>query len=259
MTTEKTRNQLLSDMLNNEVINGGIPIDVSRPIRIEGHNPNIGGGNVWNDIWEGGALSIPEPSQSGQQLQILSSSASDTSGGAGAETIRIEYLNTLNELTSEDIVLNGTTPVLTTDVNITDVIDFYSVLTGSNVVAVGDIDITDVGGPTVIYNRIAAGGNKSMSTLRHFLPSSTAYLTSLTVSGDTKGTDIMLRSDSNDSGDVFPNVWLFQVPVTMSDAPVTVNFNPAIVIPPTARVKVSARAGASGNTISVFINGWVKI
>lgn len=103
------------------------------------------------------------------------------------------------------------------------------------------------------------GGNKSMSTLRHFLPSSTAYITSLTVSGDTKGTDIMLRSDSNDSGDVFDGVWLFQVPITMSDAPVTVMFNPAIVIPPNARLKVSARAGASGNTVSVFINGWVKI
>lgn len=255
----QTRNELLDQMLNNDVLNGGIPIDVSRPIRIEGHNPSIGGGNIWNDIWEGGALVIPEPSDLGEQLQVVSSNSNDAAGQTGTTAIRIEYLNTSEQLVFEDIALTGTTPVLTTATDITDIIDFYAVSTGSAGISAGNIDITEVGNTALIYNRIAVGGNKSMSTLRHFLPSSTAYITSLTVSGDTKGTDIMLRSDSNDSGDVFPEVWLFQVPITMSDAPVTVMFNPAIVIPPNARLKVSARAGASGNTVSVFINGWVKI
>jgi hypothetical protein len=249
----------VQDILNSKVLNSGIPTDVTRPIRIEGHNSSIGGGNVWNDIWEGGALTIPEPSQAGQQVQVRSSSGSDTSAGTGVQSVRIDYLNSDDELATEDVILNGSTPVLTVATNITDIVDFHSVDVGSNTVSVGNIDITDVGDIGLIYNRIAANGNKSMSTLRHFLPSSTAYLTSLTISGDTKGTDIMLRSDSNDSGDVFPNVWLFQVPITMSDAPTTVQFDPALVIPPNARVKVSARAGASGNTVSVFINGWVKI
>lgn len=239
--------------------NGGVPDDVDRPIRIEGHNPNVGGGNVWNDIWEGGALIIPEPSTLGEQLQVVSSSSSDSAGDIGTTSVRIEYLNTDEQLVFEDIELTGTTPALTVATNITDIVDFYSISVGSNGVAVGNIDITEVGNIAVIYNRIAAGGNKSMSTLRHLLPSSTAYLTSIIISGDTKGTDVMLRSDSNDSGDVFPGVWLFQVPITMSDSPVSISLNPAIVIPPNARVKVSARAGASGNTISVFINGWVKI
>lgn len=254
-----TRNKLLENILNNDVVNGGVPIDVTRPVRIEGHNPSVGGGSVWNDIWEGGAIEIPEPSSSGQQVQVLSSSASDTSAGTGVRTIRIEYLNFANELTFENVTLDGTTPVLTVATDITDIVDMYSTSTGSNGISVGNIDITDVAGPAVIYNRIALGGNKSMSTLRHLLPTSTFYITSLTISGDTKGTDVMLRSDSNDSGDVFPGIWLFQVPITMSDAPTTVKFDPALIIPPTARLKVSARATAAGNTVSVFINGWVKV
>ena len=254
-----SRNELLKSILNNDVLNGGVPIDVDRPIRIEGHNPNVSGGNVWNDIWEGGALVIPEPSVLGEQLQVVSSSVTDSAGDIGVTAIRIEYLSATEELLFEDIALSGTTPALTVATDITDIVDFYSISVGSEGVSTGNIDITEVGNIALIYNRIATGGNKSMSTLRHLLPTSTVYITSLTVSGDTKGTDIMLRSDSNDSGDVFSGVWLFQVPITMSDAPVTVMFNPAIVIPPNARLKVSARAGASGNTVSVFINGWVRI
>lgn len=240
--------------------NGGVPDDVTRALRIEGHNQNLAGGNVWCDIWGGGANTIPEPSKLGQQLQVLSSSNSDTELGIGAQIVRLEYLNSLDELTSEDIALDGTTPALTNATNITDIIDFYNVSTGSNSVSVGDIDVTDVGNSSLIFNRIDANGNKSMSTLRHLLPSSTFYLTQMVVSGDTKGTDVILRANSNDSGEVFgDDNWLFQVPVTMSDAPAVINFNPAIVIPSTARMKVSARGTNAGNRVSVFIGGWVKV
>lgn len=240
--------------------NGGVPEDVTRQLRIEGHNPALLGGGVWHDIWSGGAAVIPEPSQSGQQLQVKSSSNSDTLLGVGAQTVRIEYLNSLNELTSEDVDLDGQSAVLTSATNITDIIDFYNISTGSTGVSVGNVDVTDVGNDSLIFNRIDATGNKSMSTLRHLLPTSTFYLTQMVVSGDTKGTDVILRSNSNDSGEVFgEDNWMFQVPVTMSDAPTPINFNPAIIIPPGARMKVSARGTSAGNSISVFIGGWVKV
>lgn len=253
-----SRNEYLKLILNNKIISGGVPIDADRALRIEGHNPSIGGGNIWNDIWEGGANTIPEPSSSGQQVQIVCANAGDSVAGVGVQKVRLDYLTTDNVLAFEIIETNGSTAT-SVATNITDIIDFHSVQNGSNLVSVGNIDVTDIGNPSLIFNRIAANGNKSMSTLRHFLPSSTAYITSLTVSGDTKGTDVILRSDSTDSGDVYPGTWLFQVPITMSDAPTTVNFSPALVIPGTARLKVSARASSAGNTVSVFINGWVKI
>jgi hypothetical protein len=125
-------------------------------------------------------------------------------------------------------------------------------------VSVGNIDISDVGNKSKIYNRIAANGNKSLSSLRYVPIGSSVYVTSMTISGDTKGTDIMLRSDSDDSGNVYPGTWLFQVPVTMSDSPATIFFNPALRIPGGAKTKVSARATAAGSTVSVFVNGWLK-
>jgi hypothetical protein len=245
----------------NIVKTNGVPLDVTRRLRIEGHNPNLSAGGAWSDIWEGGADTIPEPSQAGQQVQVRSSNAGDTLLGAGAQAVRIDYLNSDNELLSEEIDLDGSTPVLSVATNITDIIDFFNISVGSNEVSLGDVDITDVGNTALIYNRIAEGGNKSMSTLRHLLPTSTFYITQLVVSGDTKGVDVMLRSNSSDSGEVFgDNNWLFQVPITMSDAPTVINFNPAIAIPATARVKVSARTDSgSGSSISTFMNGWVKI
>lgn len=245
--------------LEGSVKNGGVPLDVTRKLRIEGHNPSIGGGNVWNDIWEGGALIIPEPDQiTGEQLQVRSSSASDTLAGVGAQRVRIDYLAG-GTLSFEELDLNGSTPVLTVATNITDIIDFHSVQVGSSEVAIGNVDITEVGNISLIFNRIAVNGNKSMSTLRHLLPDSTFYITDMVLSGDTKGTEVIFRSDSSDGGVVYPGVFLFNVPITMTDAPAVIRFNPALEIPGTARMKVSARAGASGNTVSVFINGWVKI
>ncbi len=246
-------------MLEGSVSNGGVPLSVTRKLRIEGHNPNVGGGGVWNDIWEGGAVTIPEPNQAGQQLQVLSSDAGDTAAGVGAQVVRVDYLNASDELSFEEVTMNGTTPVNTVATDITDIIDFHSVQVGSTGVATGNIDITDVGGPAVIYNRIASNGNKSMSTLRHLLPTSTFYITDMVLSGDTKGTEVIFRSDSTDNGIVYPDVFLFTVPVTMTDAPAVIKFNPALEIPGGGRMKVSARAQAAGNSVSVFMNGWVKI
>jgi len=246
--------------LNNTVINDGIPTGVTRKLRIEGHNPSVGGGLIWNDVWEGGAVIIPEPNQSiGQQIQILSSSASDTLAGTGSQRVRLDFITTADVLTFEEFDLDGVTPVLSVATNITDIIDFHSVQVGSTGAAVGTIDVTDVAGPAVIYNRITPLGNKSLTTLRHLLPTSTFYITDMVLSGDTKGTEVIFRSDSSDSGIVYPGVFLFNVPVTMTDAPSTIKFNPALEIPGTARMKVSARAQAAGNTVSVFMNGWVKI
>jgi hypothetical protein len=250
-------NEYLRDILKSTG-SVGVPIDVTRTLRIEGNNPNIGGGNVWNDIWEGGAVTIPEPNQSGQQLQIVCASLDDAAAGTGSQRVRIDYLDSTGQLTFEEIDTNGGT-VPTVATNITDIIDFHSVAVGSGGVAAGDIDITDIGNPSLVFNKISAGGNKSMSTLRHLLPGSAFYITDMVLSGDTKGTEVILRSDSSDSGEVYPGVYLFNVPVTMTDAPAVIRFEPALKIPGSARVKVSARAGAAGNAVSVFINGWVKV
>lgn len=262
-TVEKNIVNVANEELSNSIKNNGVPLGVTRKLRIEGHNGNIGGSLIWNDIWEGGAVKIPEPNQSvGQQIQILSGgtgAANDTLAGTGVQRVRLDFITTDDVLIFEEFDLDGVTPVLSVATNITDIIDFHSVQVGSTGAAVGTIDVTDVAGPAVIYNRITPLGNKSLTTLRHLLPTSTFYITDMVLSGDTKGTEVIFRSDSSDGGIVYPGVFLFNVPVTMTDAPSVIRFNPALEIPGTARMKVSARAQAAGNTVSVFMNGWVKI
>ena len=241
------------------VANGGVPPNVTRKLRIEGKNTNVSNTGLWVDIWEGGADTIPEPSPAGETLAIRGNNVNDTLLGTGAQMVRVEYLNTLEQLTFIDVPMNGDALIVTAITNFTDVIDFYTIANGSNNTPVGDIQIVNVA-ETVEYAVIKSGGNKSQSSLRHLLATSTFYLTGMLVSSNSKGLEVALRSTSNDSGDVFDGVYLYQVPLTVSDAPISIPFYPALEIPPTARMKVSARTTLNGtHNVSVWINGWVKV
>lgn len=235
----------------------GIPNDVTRKARIEGHLPSIIGGGDWHDVWEGGTQITPEPSDSGAQLLIRSTSGNDTVAGTGVQRVLLLYINTAGETVSEQLDMAGTTGVLTTATDIVSIYDFHSTLVGTNKVAVGTITLKN-SLDTILYNQITEGGNKSLCTLRHLRPNDTFYITSIVTSGDTKGTDIMLRSDSTDGGEVYPNVWLFAVPITLTEGAVTPTFSPALEIPGGARVKISARSQVGGGTVSVFVNGWLR-
>lgn len=248
----------VSETFINSVGNKGVPTNVIRAARIEGHATSLGGANVWHDIWEGDADIIPEPSPNGEQVQIVSSSNDDAEGGTGSNLVRLEYVNVAGELVSEDIVPTGTTPALSIATDVAHIIDMYNSAVGSGGLSYGDIELTKLGDTSTVYNVIKSGGNKSLCSLRHIPSGDGLYITGMLVSGDTKGTEVMLRSNSSDSGEVFGDTsWLFQVPITLSDAPAPVMFDPAIFIPQGAKVKVSAKGAASGSTVSVFINGWL--
>ena len=242
------------------VANGGVPPNVTRRLSIEGRNNAVSQGTTWVDIWEGGSDIIPEPNPLGETITVNSTSINDTIAGTGVQKVRVEYLNTLEQLTFVDIDMNGTTPVTAAGIsNMTDIIDLYAIQLGSGGTSDGNIDVYLTGTPTTIYTRIVAGGNKSQSTLRHLLPSSTFYLTSMTVSTNTKSTEVALRATNNDSGDVFDKVYLYQVPLVMSDSPLQIIFNPAIVIPPNSRMKVSAKTTSPNTQVAIWIDGWVKV
>ncbi|MCP4991563.1 MAG: hypothetical protein GY928_37545 [Colwellia sp.] len=242
------------------VSSGGIPHNVDRPVRIEGKNNDVDNSGIWVDIHEGGTTVIQEPSQSGETLTIKGNNSADTLAGTGARKVRVEYTNTALELKSFDIEMNGNSVVTTSITDFANVIDFYVVEVGSNGVATDDIEIVKATDNNVVYNVIKGGGNKSQCSLRHLLPASTFYLTGMLVSSSTRGAEVVLRSTCNDSGELIEDVFLYQVPLTVEDAPVYVNFNPAIVVAGGAKVKISARTTVNGKTkISTWLNGWVKI
>lgn len=102
------------------------------------------------------------------QLQVVSTSTNDTSAGTGAQTVVLQYLDNNNDLHSENINLNGTTPVTTTATNISRVNNLFVWDVGGNGYAAGDIQVQDVGGGTA-YAQITAGNNKWRSA-RLFIP-----------------------------------------------------------------------------------------
>ncbi len=85
---------------------------------IFGYNPDINIGTTPEDVWFNGGIYTGFPTNTPETVDVLSSSANDTAAGTGARTVRIFGLktNTSEEYESEDIILNGTTPVTSVDV-----------------------------------------------------------------------------------------------------------------------------------------------
>lgn len=85
--------------------------------RVGGHSRVIVNGRsstitAGADVWEGGTGIYPLLANA-SQLEILSSSASDAAAGTGARTFMIQGLDANFNQISENITLNGVTPVVT--------------------------------------------------------------------------------------------------------------------------------------------------
>ena len=76
-----------------------------------GYNPSIGS-TAYESIWEG---SNAYPWQTvADQLEVLSSSADDTSAGTGARTVELQGLDSSWNVLTETVIMNGTSAVTTT-------------------------------------------------------------------------------------------------------------------------------------------------
>jgi hypothetical protein len=122
---------------------------------------------VATDVWDGANTSDniatwPQPTAA-RSHSVASSSASDASGGTGAQTVRIYGLKDWNSKeVSEDVVLNGTTGVTT--VNSYVVIHRMKVLTcGSAGPNAGDIKATAAVDGTVTAMMLAGEGQTLMA------------------------------------------------------------------------------------------------
>ncbi len=84
------------------------------PVIKFGRNSDIDTATAPQDVWNGSGDYTGQPIDfTPEIIEVFSSDAADTAAGTGARTIRIFGLRTVTseEYTSEDIILNGTTPV----------------------------------------------------------------------------------------------------------------------------------------------------
>lgn len=112
-----------------------------------GFNPEIDTGTDPEDLWSAGGL-YTFPSDAGEALEIVSTSANDAAAGTGAQTVTIMGLDENGDSKTEVATLNGITAVALT--GLWSAINRMIVTTaGSGLINAGDINIQQSGGGTV--------------------------------------------------------------------------------------------------------------
>jgi hypothetical protein len=192
-------------------------------------------------------LLVPTPSFQGEGMSFKSESTEDTPAGAGAAEVTIEYIDAAGREQTEVKPTNGTTLVALTATDIRFVNDFYvSALGATNTtgVATGRIFIHKTGTAGLVYNMIAAGGNKSLVPHR-MVPAGKKLLLQHSVKSEKSGAKrctVRLRSDCTPSGVRQAGVFLFKSTGMFDGSGVP--FELGDTIPALSVVKASAWASA---------------
>jgi hypothetical protein len=170
-------------------VNQNYLINVAR-----GFVPNAQPFNGYGQITTAGAVTTPSvlwpdgtyvfPPSSGLQMSIVSTSANDTAGGTGVQSVHIHYLDSNLAVQSEIVTLNGLTPVLTVATNIRFIQCMHINTIGSGKVAAGNIIASNSGQN---YSQIDAGYLRCSSSVRMVPAGQRLFVTSM-YGGSTSGT-----------------------------------------------------------------------
>lgn len=197
------------------------------------------------------------------QMQVVSTSASDTVGGTGMQTAHIHYLdnNYIEQLLP--INLNGLTPVLTSVSNILRINGFHGATAGTTGAAVGTISLQAVGG-AVTYSVIQPNYNFSRQAIFTIPAGKTGYINEWSAGGSTNNKTgnstiiVDLRAKTH-LGLVY-SVFLPQDELYIINNTVPKQFKIPIVIPATVDFKVTCVSNDAANpaTVGCRIAGWVE-
>jgi len=130
-----------------------------------GVNRGIDTGTVPEDIWQGGGLYTGQNlDYAASRIAISSTSPSDTFNGVGARTVVITGLNADLLLQREVLVLQGTSPVFST--NLYTRMDTATVITGgTDNGSVGTITLSQELYPLRIFGVITPGSNRTLNAV----------------------------------------------------------------------------------------------
>lgn len=184
-----------------------------------GERVGVGTTASGEDIWRGNDLApaptsttrIPTPADAGEQMTVVSESNADNGATAtGILTIRIHYLDAIGAEQTEDIILNGTTPVNTVATDIRFVNQIHALTVGSNTVAEGHVKIYKTGTVGLVYNMITEGTNMSLVPHRMVPFGKTLTLRSWKVTeAQNRRVAFRIRS-TDDDGILLPGVFIFK-------------------------------------------------
>ena len=189
----------------------------------------------------------------GQTLYIVSTSASDTSAGTGARTVRVVYLDSAGLQTFATYTMNGTTPVsMGTGFTFIQWAEVATVGTGTT--SVGNISISSTNGAATVattFEFIAAGGNRSLSG-RYKVPSNShAHMLDWSAAAISATMDVRLRVDTFADNGLSADVFHFKDRIFLASGANFASFLHYEEYPANAVIKVSAYPGgaAAGNKL----------
>jgi hypothetical protein len=147
-----------------------------------------------------------------QTLFIVSTNANDTSGGTGANTVRVVYLDGNGLQQNATYTMNGTTPVnMGTGFSFIQWAETASV--GSNTVAIGNISISSTNGAATVattFEYIASQGGRSLSG-RYKVPSNKhVHMIDWSAAAISSTMDVRLRADTFADNGLSANVFHFK-------------------------------------------------
>jgi hypothetical protein len=177
-----------------------------RTIKIEDHYYTVGVGDAFQHtpgsiigssasitttafvILSNAAVSQPS---TGQGMNVVSTSASDTSNGTGVQQITIEYFTVPSGTTgwikkSEVVTLNGVTPVPTVAVDIYRINRVHTNRVGTNGTAVGTITVKDLTN-TTLFAQIDIGNNVFERAIHYVTKGEMAVLSDTMVGVSSNG------------------------------------------------------------------------
>jgi hypothetical protein len=194
----------------------------------------------------------------GQPLYLVSTSASDAAAGIGARTVRTVYLDADGVQQVRTDTLAGTTPVsIGTGYS---AIQWAEVATvGSNEVSVGDVSITSTNGAATVattFERVRAGGNRSLSGRYKVPVDCVAYLLHWDAAAISNTMDVRVRADVfMDDGELAEGAYHFLDRAFLASG---ANLSGELAyrrLPPGATIKVSAIPGGApaGNKLDCSV------
>jgi hypothetical protein len=214
---------------------------------VQGTNPDVDTGSVPEDLRPaGGTYVFPTAAVA---LEALSDSANDAAAGTGAHTIRVVGLNLALAVVTEDVTLNGLTPVAL--VNTYYRVNLVQVLTaGSYETNFGTVTVRTVVGANGLH-AIPPDFGRGQTGVYTVPANTVAWLidglfTQLNLSGNAYcGHRLVIRSSP-------AAAWLSRAFITTGDGCPTVALQPRLMTPVTAGSDIKLRATIVGtNNTSV--------
>lgn len=234
----------------------------AEPLEAAGFRSSISNATNGDDIWTGTATTLPIPPSAGQQMSVVSTSASDGVGGTGVRTLDIHYIDANGLEQSENITMNGVAAVNTVATNIRFVQEIHTLTVGTNLAAVGAITIFQIGVPGTVYSQIIAGMNMALNTARMVPAGKVLVIRSFNASGGAsaggKSADIRLRATTHHGIilPVTPNpVFILEDNFLAFNSGTQRVYEPPIIIPALAVVKCTAFATVGGADVQASWKG----